>query len=196
MKDWTGNSKAIYSCHGASNHSEDERETNDYYATDPIAAEWLVKLENLDNNIWECACGEGHLAKVFINKGYKVKCTDLVNRGFGEGGIDFLKQTEIFDGDIITNPPYKMAKEFVEHAIEIVTIGNKVCMFLKLTFLEGKARKILFEKYPPKIVYVSSSRLKCAKNGNFEEKDGTAVAYAWYIWEKGYKGPTTIKWFN
>lgn len=89
-----------------------------------------------------------------------------------------------------------MAKEFVEHAIEIVTTGNKVCMFLKLTFLEGKARKILFEKYPPKIVYVSSSRLKCAKNGNFEEKDGTAVAYAWYVWEKGYTGPTIIKWFN
>jgi len=69
MKDWIGNSKAIYSCHGASNHSEDERETNDYYATDPIAAEWLMKLETLNKNIWECACGEGHLAKEFLRGG-------------------------------------------------------------------------------------------------------------------------------
>lgn len=69
MKDWTGNSKAIYSCHGASNHSEDERETNDYYATDPIAAEWLMKLETLNHRIWECACGEGHLSKQFSRGG-------------------------------------------------------------------------------------------------------------------------------
>ena len=131
-----------------------------------------------------------------VGGGYNVRSTDLIDRGFGIGEIDFLEQTEIWDGDIVTNPPYKLAKEFVEHAIEIVSTGNKVCMFLKLTFLEGKARKSLFEKYPPKIVYVSSSRLKCAKNGNFEEKDGTAVAYAWYVWEKGYTGPTIIKWFN
>lgn len=55
------------------------------------------------------------------------------------------------------------------------------------------------EKYPPKTIWVSSSRIMCAKNGDFEtmiEGGGSAVAYAWYIWEKGFKGETTLKWFN
>lgn len=72
-------------------------------------------------------------------------------------------------------------------------------MFLKLTFLEGKARKKLFTKYPPKVIYVSSSRLQCAKNGDFDKYGkgvGTAVAYAWYVWQKGYTGDTIIKWIN
>ena len=110
-----------------------------------------------------------------------------------------MKQTEVFDGDIITNPPYKFAKEFVEQALNLVNDGNKVCMFLKLTFLESQSRRELFEKNPPKTVWVSSSRLQCAKNGDFTTYGkgvGTAVAYAWYVWEKGYHGPTTIKWFN
>lgn len=76
---------------------------------------------------------------------------------------------------------------------------RKLQCFLKLTFLEGKARKKLFEKYPPKVVYVSSSRLQCAKNGDFEtykKSGGTAIAFAWFVWEKGYKGDTIIKWIN
>jgi hypothetical protein len=199
MADWIGNAHSAFTCNGASNHSSGDRQIDDYYATHPIAAEWLIKLEHLNDSIWECACGEGHLASVFMRAGYSVKATDLIDRGFGESGIDFLKQTEIFDGDIVTNPPYKYAQEFVEHALNLVKEGNKVCMFLKLTFLESKARRSLFKKYPPRTVYVSSSRLQCAKNGKFEEYSGsgaTAVAYAWYVWEKGYTGETVIKWFN
>jgi len=69
-------------------------------------------------------------------------------------------------------------------------------MFLKLQFLEGKARKELFAKHPPITVYVSSSRLLCAKNGDFESAGGSAVAYCWYIWEKGFADETTLKWVN
>jgi hypothetical protein len=71
-------------------------------------------------------------------------------------------------------------------------------MFLKIQFLEGKKRKILFEKFPPKTVYVSSSRILCAPNGDFEsmKKNGSAVAYCWFIWEKGFNGDPVIKWFN
>ena len=65
-------------------------------------------------------------------------------------------------------------------------------MFLKIQFLEGKARRALFEKYPPKTVYVSSSRLRCAMNGI----KSSAVCYAWYVWVKGYTGDTVIKWIN
>lgn len=69
-------------------------------------------------------------------------------------------------------------------------------MFLKLTFLEGKSRRHLFQTQPPVRVWVSSSRLACAMNGNFDDSITRATAYAWFVWEKGYKGDTVVKWFN
>ena len=62
------------------------REKDDYYATDPVAVRWLMQLEHLDHNVWECACGEGHLAKPLIEAGYNVTSTDLIYRNFGRGG--------------------------------------------------------------------------------------------------------------
>ena len=204
-KDWTGNAKSIFVCNGASNHSEEQRQKEDYYATDPKALELLLELESFSSYVWECACGEGHLSEVLKTHGYKCKSSDIIDRGYPETEIlDFLQVNKEDikqepSRDIITNPPYKYAKEFVKHALDISMDSTKVAMFLKLTFLESKARKKLFEKYPPKTIYVSSSRLQCAKNGDFQKYGkgvGTAVAYAWFIWEKGYKGNTIVKWFN
>lgn len=191
----TGNYWAVAGCLGTHNGSTKDREENDFYATHPSAAEWLMKIEDLDDNIWECACGQGHLAKPFIEAGHNVLCTDLIDRGFGKGGVDFLKQTEVFHGDIVTNPPYRFAKEFIEHALTLVPEGNKVCMFLKVQFLEGVERRKMFEEYPPKTIWVSSSRVKCGKNGIFTF-GSSMLAQAWYVWEKGYKGDTVLKWFN
>ena len=198
-KDWIGNKNSIYKTLGASNHTEKERQNEDFYATEPNAAKLLLELETFSPNIWECACGDGSLSKVFESAGYNVKSTDLINRGYGIPNVDFLKHDKFWEGDIITNPPYKFGKEFVEKALSIIPKGKKVAMFLKLQFMEGKARKHLFVEYPPKVIYVSSSRLLCAKNAEFDkmiEGGGSAVAYAWYIWEKGYKGETVLKWFN
>ena len=120
-----------------------------------------------------------------------------IYRGYGEAEtVDFLKAEGGFDGDIITNLPYKYALEFVENALRMVEPGRKVAMFLKLTFLEGKGRKQFFRDNPPKTVYVSSSRLKCARNGDFGATASSAVAYAWFVWEKGYAGNPAIKWIN
>ena len=205
MKDWMGNQNSIYKTLGASNHTDKEREMHDYYATEPKAIELLLQLEKFSPYIWECACGEGHLSEVLKAHGYKVKSSDIIDRGYpGTETRDFLKiKKEDIDRDcsrdIITNPPYKYAKEFVEHALDISMDSTKVAMFLKVQFLEGKARKELFEKHPPKKIYISSSRLLCAKNGDFEgmrKGGGSAVAYAWFIWEKGYKGDTIVRWFN
>lgn len=201
-KDWTGNSKAIHSCLGASNHSETEREQHDYYATPPIATELLCQIETFSKNILEPCCGEGHIAKVLEANGYDVEAMDLIDRGYGKGGVDFLEYNETVDKDIVTNPPYSMAQQFVEHAMEIVTDGHKVAMFLKLSFLEGQERRKMFNKYPPKTIWVSSSRLGCAKNGEFKvDKNGnlkadSAVAYCWFVWEKNFTGNPEIMWFN
>jgi len=198
-KDWTGNKKTQFATLGASNHSEGEREGNDYYATDPKAMELLLELECFSQRIWEPACGEGHLSKVLEAKGHKVISSDLIPRGYGSGGVDFLSCTKTWKGDIITNPPFKYAKEFVEKGIELLGDKGKLALFLRVQFLETSDRKSLFEKYPPKTIYVSSGRILCAKNGEFEREGkrmSSAACYAWFIWEKGFTGDTTLKWFN
>jgi hypothetical protein len=204
-KDWNGNSNSIYMTLGASNHTDKQREQYDYYATEPKALELLLEKEGFSPYVWECACGEGHLSEVLKSHGYIVKSSDLIDRGYyGTEVIDFLKISKQdvkndISRDIITNPPYKYAKEFVEHALEVSMDGTKIAMFLKVQFLEGKARRKLFDKHPPKTIYVASSRLLCAKNGEFEKMrqgGGSAVAYAWFIWEKGFSGEPVVRWFN
>lgn len=182
MKGWTGNA-SIINC----NRRLADAEKNDYYATDPKAVEMLLEQESFDKNIWEPACGEGHISKVLEEHGYNVISTDLIDRGYGTGEVNFLKKNEKFNGDIITNPPYKYAKEFVEKALELVETGQKVAMFLKLSFLASKGRRTLFNEHPPQIVYVSSGRLECGKNGEFV--GAGAVNYAWFVWQKGYPRP-------
>lgn len=195
-KCWTGGRTAIFATLGASNHSERERESDDYYATEPKATEWLCKLEQFEGKILEPSCGEGHISEVLKAHGYEVESRDLIDRGYGMVE-DFLAIDNLeWDGNIVTNPPYKFAQEFVEKALSIIPTGKKVAMFLKLTFLEGKGRRHLFKTTPPVRVWVSSSRLKCAMNGDFSSVSSSAAAYAWFVWERGYKGETTVKWFN
>ena len=195
-KDWTGNKVSTFATLGASSHAQTDREQHDYYATEPSAAQWLIKLEKLSPSIWECAAGEKHLSNVFERAGYDVRSSDLIDRGADCEVLDFLKTKEKWNGDIITNPPYKYAQKFVEHALSLIPNGKKVCMFLKVLFLESQARREMFKKYPPKTVWVSSKRLNCAKNGSFDSCESSPMAYAWFIWEKGYQGDTIIKWFN
>lgn len=202
MKDWTGNNKTTFITLGASNHSDKDREKDDFYATDPNALEiFLEKLKQdnieLHKEIWECACGQGHLSEVLKKHNYDVYSTDKVDRGYGDEQIDFLKEKYFDDdlkADILTNPPYKYAKEFVEKALKIQSPGYYTIMLLKIQFLEGQARRELFKKYPPKYVYVNSARQICYINGDMSKKMSSATCYCWYIWEKGWKGETTVRW--
>ena len=199
MKDWTGNSKTTFVQLGASSHSVKEREINDYYATDPHSLEiYLEALERdnitLNRDLWECACGEGHLSKLLESKGYRVKSTDLIDRGYGESGIDFINTQTKWGGVILTNPPYKYAKEFVEHSLELINEGEYVIMFLKIQFLEGQERRKLFNKKQLKYVYVNSKRQTCYINGDMSKKLSSASCYCWFMWEKGFKGDPVIRW--
>lgn len=183
----------VFSTLGASSHSDGEREKNDFYRTDPVAARHLMDLVVLPKNIWECACGDGALAEVFTSHGHKVKATDLIYRGYGVGGIDFLTNDEKFSGAIVTNPPFKHAESFIHTALNKVENGDYVCMFLRTLFLEGKARKKLFEQYPPKLVAVSSSRIMRSKP-DYKGKT-SAMSFSWFVWQKGYQGETVVMWF-
>jgi len=193
-KDWIGNKKSTFVTLGASSHSESDREDNDYYATDPRCAVDLIDANIGIKNIWECACGEGHLAQVFDDYGLLSKATDLIDRGYGIADTDFLIFNDIkHDGWIVTNPPYKFAVEFCEKALSITP---NVAMFLKLTFLEGQKRLPFFKENPPIFVYVYSSRRKCAINGDFDAIGSSATAYAWFVWKDNFKGEPVIRWIQ
>lgn len=194
-KNWKGNEKSVYVTLGASDHTDKVREENDYYATDPTAIDDLFQVEDFSDKIWEPACGEGHLSKRMEKHGKDLYSTDIVDRGFGDEFFDFLESNKDWDGDIITNPPYKYAKDFVLKALESIDEGNKVAMFMKLTFLESKDRVELFKKYPPTKVWVYSYRKNVSKGGrNFDES--SAVCYAWFVWEKGHPINPKIGWIT
>ena len=183
---------------GASAHSDDVREENDFYATDPKALELFLDQSDITlKNVWECACGQGHLAEILNKRGLLGRASDLIDRGYGQTESNFFYYSDIWDGDILTNPPYNDALKFCKHALDCVDVGSKVIMLMRIQFLEGKKRKTFLQENPPKYIYVSSSRLLLAKNADFiKYNTPSANCYAWYVWEKGFKGESILRWFN
>lgn len=212
MKDWKGNKRTSFAVLRASNHSESEREVHDYYATEPKAIDLLLNEVEFIGDIWENACGEGYLSERLKQFGKAVISTDLIDRGYGLGGVDFFKLRKTYAPNIVTNPPYKYAREWVEHSMELLPERGKLALFLPIQFLESDERREMFRKYPPKTVYVCVSRILCGKNGDFRARDkkgnviynrdgspkrmSSARCYAWFVWEKGYTGDPLIKWIN
>lgn len=182
-----------------------EREVNDYYATPKRAVIDLLDRIKFNDYILEPAVGEGHIDKILKDHGYITYYSDIVHRGYeGTIEVDFLKADMIgLDVDIVTNPPYRLAQEFIVKSLDVILTGNKVAMLLPLTFLESIKRKQFFEDYPPKYVYVFSKRIACGINGKFtkwndkKQKEvplSSTTCYAWFIYVKGYSGDTIVKW--
>lgn len=179
---------------GATAFANESREENDFYATPPLAVQELLDRESFRKTILEPCVGMGHIAYVLKDNGYNVVAQDIIDRGFPNTTIKDFMCMKHNNLDIVTNPPYKMAGQFIEHAMNISEEGTKIAMFLKLTFLESVSRKTMFEKYPMKTLWVCSQRRSCAKDGDFKKYNSGAVANGWYIWEKGFNGNPIIKW--
>lgn len=188
----------------------DEREPHDFYATHPSAIPPLLTLLGWENGgkvIRENSCGQGHLSKALEAAGHTVISTDLIDRGYGVTGVDFLKPhwTDDMPVDaVIMNPPYKHALKFVEKSL---TLAPVVCAFLRITFLETPDRAKFFEKHPPRYVAVFSKRMASSKDGKFyqdyfctktceikRKRESSTVCYAWFVWERGYTGDTVVRW--
>lgn len=177
------------------------RSIGDFYPTPPEATLALLQNENFIGNIWEPACGRGDISDVLINHGYSVKSSDIMDYGYGETGIDFLNENSLFHysfceaDNIITNPPFEIALEFVLQAKKFAR--HKVAMFLKTAFLEGSKRHDMFQdtKFPLKCIYQFSRRVNFGIHAG-THKNGGMIPFAWFVWDKEHIGKPYISWIK
>jgi len=163
----------------------------DFYPTPEWATQALLEQENFDGSIWECACGDGAMSVVIKQYGYNVYSSDLYERGYGEGGIDFVSSNKKFD-NIITNPPFHSAEQFVSSGIR--NASKKFALLLRLAFLESARRQTeIFNLNPPARVWVFSERITFYPKGVVRKGNGT-TAYAWFVWDKAWIDNTELCW--
>jgi hypothetical protein len=133
---------------------------NDLYETPEVATFALLRAEPLPRAIWEPACGRGAISKVLRNAGHTVIENDIVDYGQGQDSVqDFLDLKPAWAAEIdavITNPPYRLAQQFVRHAL---TLCPRVIMLLRLTFLESERRRNVLDEAGLIRVHVFRNRL-------------------------------------
>lgn len=205
MKEWNGNKNSIAAQMGLSTtwHPE-QRAEDDFYTTDPKALWTLANYFNLPKVVWEPACGTGNLSKVLEKICVKVYSSDLKDRGYGETGVDFLQCDRVPEGVtcIITNPPYKLASEFIEHAMDILPIGGTYIALMNLSYLAGKQRyREIYARHILERIYIHTGRINCYRNG-LNHGGSSPVNYAWYLFRKpadeidGLPEPPQIEWIE
>jgi hypothetical protein len=174
------------------------RDPHDWYMEPAWCTELLLEREHFVGGIFDPACGAGTITKVCQEKGFDVLGRDIVDRGYGEGGFDFLK-TVMLDQkypNIICNPPYEQAEVFIQHACALAK--GKVAMFVQEKFLFSQRRYPLFTETPVKHIWFFSSRPsvppgELLQSGAIKAVGGS-VNYVWVVWENGYQGPPTCGW--
>lgn len=174
------------------------RQLNNFYATHPSCTADILREEEFHKDVLEPFCGVGSMSEVIRQNGHNVLSYDIVDRGYGLVGdfyqVDFPRRKY----DIITNPPYDNVIDVVLRCIDICK--EKVALLMPLRYLSSGSRyNEIYKKYPPKRVYVYQERICIAKNADFEKYNDAGAnmeIYAWYIWERGHKGTTELKWIS
>jgi len=166
----------------------------DLYETPPVATQALLRHEHIPDYIWECCCGPGAIVGVLRQCGRTVVATDLVDYGCSdsEHGIDFLMERSAppLTQAIVTNPPFRLAGEFVEHAL---SLAPKVIMLCRLAFLESEKRSSILDGGILARVHIFKNRLPMMHRHGWEgAKTGSAMAFAWFVWSRDHRGPATI----
>jgi hypothetical protein len=154
----------------------------------------LIANEEFHGPIWEPACGNGAMSEVLKLTGNEIISTDLHDRGYGDGIQDFIYSHRSAP-NIVTNPPYNLAEEFVEKGRQVA--HKKLCLLLRLSFLESARRyDSIFSKFWPARVWIFSERITFYPNGLQTAGSGT-LAYAWFVWDRD-EDPATgtqLRWF-
>lgn len=162
----------------------------DYFPTPAWATEALLFYEKFESTIREPCCGEGYMSKVLAKYDYGVISSDKHDYGYGKVKDAFkIKRAT----NIVTNPPFNIATELAKHFVNITE--QKVCLLLRLSFLESARRYKFFKKYPPSRIYIFTERLSLYPADKNDVKGGGTVAYAWYVWDNKemIAGPL-VKW--
>ncbi|ATQ67801.1 MULTISPECIES: hypothetical protein [Methylosinus] len=177
---------------------DDSFDAFDYYPTPAwgtrALCEWL-EAEGLASpglqDVWEPACGEGHMAKPLGEFFREVYAADVCARGFGDVD-DFLWHSDRRADWIITNPPFRLASQFATTAFDRARFG--VAMLVRIAFLEGSDRyNNLFAKLPPSHIVQFAERLPMVK-GWVDRNASSATAYTWVVWHKASGSSTRFHW--
>ena len=169
----------------------------DLYETPAVAVEALLRVERLPHRVWEPACGRGAIVNVLRAHGHEVVATEIADYGPpitppGYWGRDFLIETSAPRGTeaIVTNPPFKIAAQFVEHALRLSPL---VIMLLRLAFMESERRCPILEGAGLARIHVFRKRLPMMHRDSWQgRKANSGMAFCWMVWERGYTGRTTI----
>jgi len=86
---------------------------------------------------------------------------------------------------IITNPPFYLAQEFIEKALEDVKDDGYVVMLLRLNFFGSKKRFDLWQRHMPIYTFVHHKRL------SFTGGKTDSVEYMHAVWKKDVKPLST-----
>jgi hypothetical protein len=131
----------------------------------------------------------GPLREVFE----KVYASDAYHYGYGPVR-DFLTypyETNTVDW-VITNPPFRLAEEFVLRALNVARTG--VAILARTVFLESAGRfEAIFSVRPPNKFAQFVERVPMIK-GRLDKKATTATGYAWFVWEKNADAKSQLMW--
>lgn len=141
----------------------------------------------------EPACGRGHMSVTLAEYFAEVNSSDVFDYDFGEVR-DFLKTKHLdnsFDW-VITNPPFRLAEEFINRSLKIARHG--VAMLVRTVFIESVGRyERLFRPNPPSRFAQFAERVPMVK-GRLDKKASTATGYAWIVWDRNQLGATQLAW--
>ncbi len=141
----------------------------------------------------EPACGAGYMARTLKEYFGDVHCSDAFEYGYGQRR-DFLTYPfELNSVDwVITNPPFRLAEEFVRRSLPIARHG--VAILARTVFLESVGRyRRLFHDRPPSKFAQFSERVPMLK-GRLEANATTATGYAWLVWESNFTSYPQLTW--
>jgi hypothetical protein len=168
---------------------------NDLYETPDVATEALLRVERLPLRIWEPACGPGRIVNVLRAHGHDVYASDLIDYGTDPTayyGRDFLQEQQAPDGYgcILTNPPFRLAEQFVAHALKLCPL---VVMLLRTAFLESERRTSILEGRGLARVWVFRKRLPMMHRAGWEgRKANSGMSFAWFVWDRSHRLPATV----
>jgi hypothetical protein len=167
------------------------RPENDFYPTPPPMTEALLSVESFTGSIWEPACGDGAMAKVFEAHGHNVIGTDIEPRNYG-AVLDFFMCADLLGDNIVTNPPFKLLNDFIGRAAMFQP--TKFALLAKLQALETVTRSHLLESTHLSRVWVFRDRRTLWRNGIAATDNGGMIAFCWLVWERDYTDKPTIGW--